>query len=130
MIQGFYVAVVICNILFPVFSQSYFPAYFISGFFYWLGRLCSALCFILSVKVLFFVYDVLQWIGFLGGSSEKVCLFLFLFLCSILSGGCFAHFYVIPGLTVCHSRFDRESTLPGNRPLRAPLLQEQSVDRR
>jgi hypothetical protein len=26
---------VICNILFPVFSQSYFPAYFISGFLYW-----------------------------------------------------------------------------------------------
>ena len=37
---------IICNILFPVFSQSYFPAYFISLFVYWFGRLCFALCFI------------------------------------------------------------------------------------
>ena len=40
------------------------------------GRLCFALCLILSVQVLFFVYDVLQWIGLLGGSYEKVLLIL------------------------------------------------------
>ena len=40
---------VICNILFPVFSQSYFPAYFISGFF--LGR--PLLVSFLSIVCLF-----------------------------------------------------------------------------
>ena len=41
--------IVICNILFPVFSQSYFPAYFISGFF--LGR--PLLVSFLSIVCLF-----------------------------------------------------------------------------
>ena len=46
--KSFYHAV-ICNILFPVFSQSYFPAYFISGFF--LGR--PLLVSFLSIVCLF-----------------------------------------------------------------------------
>ena len=46
---GYFRIVVICNILFPIFSQSYFPAYFISGFF--LGR--PLLVSFLSIVCLF-----------------------------------------------------------------------------